>query len=87
VAKEIKRSMAVYPSPIVMESDGSARHPTAREHEARRLKGGWTGEQGYTITRVTNSVEYDPGEALTKMHVQKLIDDNWTVTVLIGEGT
>lgn len=85
MAKEIKRSMAVNPAPIIVLEDGSARHPTSREHEARRRNGLWKDEWGYYITRVTNSVDYSPGLVLTKAQIQKLIDDNWTVTVLIGD--
>jgi hypothetical protein len=42
----------------------------------------WLGEWGYRITRVTNSVDYRPGFALSKAQVRALIDDGWTVSVL-----
>ena len=36
----------------------------------------------FLISRVTNSVDYCPGEELAKDEVKKLIDEGWTVSVL-----
>jgi hypothetical protein len=83
MAEKIKRSMAVRPSPIVM--DGTrVRFPTDEERPVDHygIRAEWHGFWGYRITRVTNSVDYRPGLALTKMDVQKLIADGWTVSVL-----
>lgn len=39
-------------------------------------------KESFLITRVTNSVEYCPGEDIAKDAVKKLIDEGWTVSVL-----
>jgi hypothetical protein len=36
----------------------------------------------YLITRVTNSVDYCPGEYIEKDVVKKLINEGWTISVL-----
>ena len=82
--EKIKRSMAVYPSPIVFV-DGTVQVPEGHGLYVKTKQGKWTGEWGYRITRVTNSIEYDPGAVLAKEHIQRLIEDGWTVTVLTGE--
>jgi hypothetical protein len=74
----IKKSMAVRPSPIVMDGE-KVRFPT-RDETIHTME--WHGFWGYRITRVTNSVEYRPGLALTKKQVEELINSDWTVTVL-----
>lgn len=42
-------------------------------------------ENGFYITRVTNSVEYSPGKTIEKDAIKKLIDDGWTVSVLVND--
>jgi hypothetical protein len=89
VAEKIKRSMAVYPSPVVMTGE-VARLPSREDYSRSNWDGryeSWKGDYGYNITRVTNSVDYRPGEALSKNHIAALIDDGWTVTVLSGDKT
>lgn len=79
--------MAVYPCPMIVEqTGGEMRAPRDQEMYRRTdLAGKWTGEWGYRITRVTNSVEFHPGTVMSKEHIQALINDDWTVTVLTGE--
>jgi len=88
-----KRSMAVRPHPVVLVNAAHARFPSSTERGAvwdekfksfmwPRGEPEWRGAWGYRITRVTNSVEFRPGMALSKVQVQKLIDDGWTVSVL-----
>jgi hypothetical protein len=85
---KIKRSMSVYPHPIVEKSDGSSRFPTFEENpfvydqETGLSKQQWQGQWGYKIKRVTNSVDYRPGLPLSKTQVKKLIEDDWTISVL-----
>jgi hypothetical protein len=84
---KVKRSMAVRPSPIVVQPNGFARLPTNSErydydHRGNKRYKEWTGEWGYLISRVTNSTEYRPGFVLTRDQVNKLINDDWTVSVL-----
>ena len=86
---KIKRSMAVYPSPVVMVGD-EARLPSREEYSRSNWDGryeSWKGDYGYNITRVTNSVDFRPGEALSKKHIAWLIEQGWTVTVLSGDKT
>ncbi len=78
-----KRSMSVRPAPIVVIGN-FVRHPENGERKLDRNGDWepWTGQWGYRITRVTNSVDYRPGFLLTKPRVQSLIDEGWTVSVL-----
>lgn len=82
----IKRSMAVFPSPIVIEDD-KVRHPKDEERFTRndigyRVAKYWDGTWGYTVSRVTNSTDYSPGDPVTKLLVDRLIEDGWTITIL-----
>lgn len=81
---QIKRSMAVHPAPIVLDGE-RVREPTPKELYLKH--GGeheWSGEWGYRITRVTNSVDFHPGWVISKDHVRALIEDGWTISVLTG---
>jgi hypothetical protein len=74
--------MSVHPAPIII--DGSKiRFPTEKERYPDGVRTyEWTGFWGYRISRVTNSVEYRPGLALSKSEVEELINAGWTVSVL-----
>jgi hypothetical protein len=84
---KIKRSMSVVANPVVEYAAGRVR--LARHEETHRKTGGWydepikwEGEWGFLIKRVTNSLEFRPGTAISKTEAAALIQDGWTLTVL-----
>lgn len=82
----VKKSMSVRPSPIINEN-GPVRIPSYDHPKYTRVENSWerpkwTGSWGYVIARVTNSTEYNPGWALSKAAVDRLIADGWTVSIL-----
>ena len=81
---EIKRSMSVYRVPIIMEGN-RVRTPSASEYAKYGGSENWSGEHGYFVNRVTNNLAYHPRQLLTKQHVDGLIGEGWTVTVLNNE--
>lgn len=90
----IKRSMAVFPCPIVAENAHHHRAPRDDDAGWTRVyydyndptrghyNTKWNGTWGYKIKRVTNSTDYKPGWHLSKEVVDRLISEGWTVSVL-----
>jgi len=79
--REPKPTIAVYQSPIVRENR-YVRFPTPTERDLDRAYPRWSGEWGYKVKRVTNSLEPHPGIAVDRAFLEDLIQQGWTVTVL-----
>lgn len=87
MANKVKRSMAVHVAAVVTEGSNT-RFAVADDYQVNENGHrvyGWHGPMGYRVSRVTNSVSFAPGDALTKDEVEKLINEDWTISVLAND--